>query len=788
MDVKDTLTNSPVLCERERVPHELPRYMMPRKIDSIRINQSISPTKTRSPSKLVGIDSKSSTISTSSSIKYTSTTPRSYEKESLDKNLPTPPSEVPRYMMPRKNDSIRQIRPSSTSPIKPRPMTFAVDPKAASTIFANESRSSKKRSSVISNNDTSPEKLQVFQYNSNHVSPSSNDIPRYMMPRKIDSSRILTQTSTSPMRPRPMIFAVDRPLTNNAPIISTSPPPGLPVSSETLSPGRKSVEISTNVIPSISDSLRLNIERSSPDSSYETISLKAVSDIEGIVKNVMKPPSPISTITSTSPELEQDVPESVINSAEPLISTETATVPKTTIKSQFITTAAVAPPKLPFTPLSIDEKLALYKDDIMSSNNESHLPATQLLRRLLSVQINPPIDQVISLNLVPVLVTFLDRSESPKLQFEAAWALSNVASGSSAHTQAVIDAGAVQHFVRLLVSPNANVREQAAWALGNIAGDSILSRDFVLMSGVIPVAIEAHKMNGESDINSSSSITRTQSWMISNLCRGKPAPQLDIASPVLLLLFTLLKSADAEVRINVCYSLSHLTAADEWIQPVLDADLGTPVIELLDSGDKSIHDAAVRTVGNIISGSDSQTQIMIQLNVLPTLVRLLDHPRSKTRKEICWTFSNITAGTLSQIQAVLDAGAIPKMFELLKIATDETEFDLHKEIAWTVCNAATQGTMDQKLFIVKLGGVPAICSFLSTSDKKVLTIVLEALKSILKLQGYVYGDEKELVEVISLFKECKGDINIKALMSHSWDRVCDMASEIATHFFSYLLE
>ena len=66
--------------------------------------------------------------------------------------------------------------------------------------------------------------------------------------------------------------------------------------------------------------------------------------------------------------------------------------------------------------------------------------------------------------------------------------------------------------------------------------------------------------------------------------------------------------------------------------------------------------AALKIVGNIISGTNMQTQIVLSVGVLPCLYSLVQYlGSSKVRKEACFIVSNITAGDANQIQKVFFA-------------------------------------------------------------------------------------------------------------------------------------
>merc|ERR1712152_806 len=106
--------------------------------------------------------------------------------------------------------------------------------------------------------------------------------------------------------------------------------------------------------------------------------------------------------------------------------------------------------------------------------------------------------------------------------------------------------------------------------------------------------------------------------------------------------------------------------------------------------------APLRAVGNIVTGDEIQTQVIINCGALPCLLALLGATKESIRKEACWTISNITAGNREQIQAVIDSNIFPVLIEILSRA----EFKTRKEAAWAITNATSGGSADQVRYLV----------------------------------------------------------------------------------------
>lgn len=273
--------------------------------------------------------------------------------------------------------------------------------------------------------------------------------------------------------------------------------------------------------------------------------------------------------------------------------------------------------------------------------------ATRSVRRLLSREEHPPAEDVIKAGLVPILVAELGLVKEEKTQFEAAWALTNIA--STEHTRVIVQAGAVPFLVKLMMSKNPDIREQCLWCLGNVAGDGHDMRDLVLK---VPGALTNLLLNIKHA--ATDSLLGNATWTLSNFCRGKPQPQIESIQPALPYLAKLITHPKLDIVGDACWALSYISdGEDNRIQACLDQKVVPTLVRLLSAEKVSVVTPALRTLGNIVSGNSDQTQAVIDAGTLQAIAPLLNHNKRNLRKETCWAISNIAAGTPAQVDVLV---------------------------------------------------------------------------------------------------------------------------------------
>lgn len=425
-------------------------------------------------------------------------------------------------------------------------------------------------------------------------------------------------------------------------------------------------------------------------------------------------------------------------------------------------------------PVSREMVEGLMQDD----NLQLLIENAQKVRKILSKEPQPPIDEVIQSGVIPRFAELLKRNDCAILQFEVAWVLTNVASGSSQQTKTIVDSGAAKTFIEMLQSPHPEVKEQAVWALGNVAGDCAECRDYLLVSGIMDPLLNLLR---ESEQNVT--LTRNAVWTLSNLCRGKqPSADFNRLKDSLPVLARLLSHDDSEVLSDTCWALSYLCdGPNEKIQAVLNAGVARRLVELLMHESNLVVSAAIRAVGNIVTGEDHQTQIIVNCGAIPLLKELMNSQKETIRKEACWTVSNITAGNRTQIQAVIDKGLFPDLINIINRAEVRTR----KEAAWAITNATSGGSSDQIEYMVGCGAIQALSGLLNVVDNKMIQVALNGLENIIKsgqtqagTPGFEDGNKYAVI-----VEECGGLDKIEYLQSHENPEIYQRAFNLIEKYF-----
>jgi hypothetical protein len=238
---------------------------------------------------------------------------------------------------------------------------------------------------------------------------------------------------------------------------------------------------------------------------------------------------------------------------------------------------------------------------------------------------------------------------------------------------------------------------------------------------------------------------------------------------------------DDSIITDACWSLSYIAdISEEAVDMVLATGIASHLVSLLNGSTPLIKKtAALRTVGNILSGNEGQTQRMIDAGVIPALSELLEMDRKAIRQEAFWALSNIAAGNSEQVQALFDTTppVFPKVLEIVRTGT----MDVRKEALWVVSNGLESCSWESILYLVDtLQVLRLLCELLSISNAAVLTAALQCVHKLLKRAA----DKDQVARFIAVVADMNAIGAIGNLQSHRSSEVRQVTLSLLEAFFS----
>jgi importin subunit alpha-6/7 len=213
------------------------------------------------------------------------------------------------------------------------------------------------------------------------------------------------------------------------------------------------------------------------------------------------------------------------------------------------------------------EDFDIYASDLVN-NKPNTLISIVGIRKFLSADTSPPVQLAIQSGILPIIIKLM-KSNIPQIQYECAWIITNCASGNNEEVEHLINLNAHEAFIELLKSSSKLLVEQAIWGLGNLAGDSIKIRNMLLDRGILPILIAiVEKADPES------SFYAYGIWTISNMCRGRPAPKIQLVKFAIPLLIKSLETSKNE----------EIISDSAWTFPYLTEDSSLGVETIMEAG------------------------------------------------------------------------------------------------------------------------------------------------------------------------------------------------------------
>ncbi|CEF65982.1 Importin subunit alpha [Strongyloides ratti] len=434
--------------------------------------------------------------------------------------------------------------------------------------------------------------------------------------------------------------------------------------------------------------------------------------------------------------------------------------------------------------LSIAEgELVSIADEFKNREMEENIPLYLYrdIRRILSQHSVAPIDCLLHLGLLKILVNGL-KSKDKDIVYESAWSITNIASGTSDHTKAVVDAGVIPILLQYLNNHhyNSELTEQCIWALANIVGDSQQYRDIAMKSGLFKSIEVIMKDLGELPIT----VVRNIAWLFSNLARHKNTSlPSEVFQQSVKYVRDLLRYNDIAVRNDACWGLSYLIkdASDDQLKYFATQPIFHYMISFLGSDENYLILGALRVIGRFAQGTERYCDVLIQSGIFKQIFPCLLQRKSydvDILYSCIWILSNVVAGPEAHINEIVSCNLIPFVIKNLSSGISKVRI----ECSWFLSNFVNGCSKHQVKEIVKNNGIKVIISGLKNSvGNDYICNLLECMYYILDTYSSCLPEKLEYIK--DTIEECGGLDIFEDFQLGDNEKISSISVKIIESFF-----
>ena len=372
--------------------------------------------------------------------------------------------------------------------------------------------------------------------------------------------------------------------------------------------------------------------------------------------------------------------------------------------------------------LSDSEKLSLIKSSLMNSPSKNMIIENLLFLKFLVSSDTPPLDLIVSSNLIQQVVLYLNFEWELDIILEATSILCHMVSDSSLCIENMCENNCIKAFLRVLDCKSTLIKENALWGLSNIIAHSQNHFELVVENGLIK------KLSKICKFEDTSVLYHTISWILENI-----ANYIDNLNPYQVLQLVrigskLIASGDYE---TVKYTLSAIGFISRQSQENNELLYEYDIVSLILKHICEFPILVLTICGNICRGTSIQICGLLERNLLDLIYPYFPCDNYEVIQNLYWILGNIVIVGVPLISKVMNH----PVFKISIMHISHLDESCRINAGYYVCNLMKLGTEDMKMCVIEIGIDKILNSFCQDICRIAQNNVLEICEYTLELIG-----------------------------------------------------